>query len=219
MRKPPFYPFLRNYQWLLHIIGLLPTVLMLALVAVFFGTGTELAAFFMAYRMEHSMLTRAMLVVTHGTAPVFYCVYAWLLFQGLRTRNRQLVHFVLIYAVVQLLVAFLLVRLIKFSVGKPRPMSLLAGCDYEPFSLKHGQHSFPSGHTTEITGASLSLLRLKRDMAFSFGMGWVIALVGFSRIYLGMHHITDVLCALAFGSLTVVLVHYFSTWERYAYEK
>ncbi len=219
MRIPSFSSFLRSYPWLLHTIGIVPTLVMLLAVAAFLGTGTELAAFFMAYRVEQTTLTWIMLAVTHGTALVFYGVYAWLFYHGLRTHNRQLVRFVVIYAVVQLLVAFLFVRLLKISIGKPRPMSLLLGEGYEPFTLKHGQHSFPSGHTVEITAATLSLLRYKKDILFSFGLGCILALVAFSRIYLSMHHIADIIGGLALGSIIVIVVHYMSTWERYAYEK
>lgn len=65
-------------------------------------------------------------------------------------------------------------------------------------------HSFSSGHTATAFGIAACLFWVTRDTPFaSWGRwGWVwAALVGFSRMYVGVHWPSDVLCGAAVGVL------------------
>jgi membrane-associated phospholipid phosphatase len=92
--------------------------------------------------------------------------------------------------------AALINGLLKLAFHRPRPE--LAFVHLETYS-------FPSGHAAVATatfGALAYLLCLRpnaRRVALALGATALIALVGFSRLYLGAHYLSDVLAGTCFG--------------------
>lgn len=93
----------------------------------------------------------------------------------------------------------LLVRLVKFWVSRPRP-SLIA-----PVATASGE-SFPSGHamgSTIVYGALLVVLASRLPPrwrgAVVAAAAVLVAAIGFSRLALGVHYISDVLAGFALG--------------------
>ena len=73
-------------------------------------------------------------------------------------------------------------------------------------------YSFPSGHTTNSTVTYTSLAMYKKNNKVL----WVIAvvlpfLVGLSRVMLGAHYVTDVLCGWVVGTGLMLLFSYLQT--------
>jgi membrane-associated phospholipid phosphatase len=73
------------------------------------------------------------------------------------------------------------------------------------FSSKY--HSFPSGHVGAST-AFFSVLIIARRRAGLACLAIPI-LIGFSRMYIGAHYLSDVVCAAVLGTLCAVLVAQF----------
>jgi membrane-associated phospholipid phosphatase len=73
------------------------------------------------------------------------------------------------------------------------------------FSSKY--HSFPSGHVGASTAFFGVLLIARRRVGLACLP--IPILIGFSRMYLGAHYLSDVVCAAALGTLCAVLVAYF----------
>ena len=115
------------------------------------------------------------------------------------------------WAVVHIAVASagagVLTELIKRYVERPRP------ADLPPLAQSLGS-SFPSGHTLMATALYLTfavlacrVFRRRRERAAVFGIALlVIAVVGATRVYLGVHHPSDVVAGAAVGSAWACLL-------------
>ncbi len=193
---------------LAHGILSLPLLAMLATLALGLGSESEVEAFFHAHRAAHPLLKSMMQMVSDWSNAAFYPVYAWILIQGLRSKDKGRVRLALAYVAVQLLVALLAVRLLKMSLGRPRPGN---GSLFMPMTADPGHHSMPSGHTTEIFGATAPLALRARGLAAPLLLGLACGVTGFSRIYLGWHHPSDVLAGWALGSLAGIAIHVIAT--------
>jgi undecaprenyl-diphosphatase len=73
------------------------------------------------------------------------------------------------------------------------------------FSSKY--HSFPSGHV----GASIAFFGVLLIARRRIGLAWlsIPILIGFSRMYLGAHYLSDVVCAAILGFLCALVVAHF----------
>lgn len=103
--------------------------------------------------------------------------------------------------------------LLKLAFHRPRPQVAFVHLD---------TYSFPSGHAmistaTAIVFAALAW-RAGRRAAITTATAAAIAAVGFSRLYLGAHYLSDVLAGIA-GGLTcaaLALAAYWAFGERFA---
>jgi membrane-associated phospholipid phosphatase len=75
------------------------------------------------------------------------------------------------------------------------------------FSSKYEYQSFPSGHVGASTAFFGVLLIARRRIGFACLA--IPVLIGFSRMYIGAHYLSDVVCAAVLGILCALLVAYF----------
>jgi undecaprenyl-diphosphatase len=154
-------------------------------------------------------LTRVFTVLTDigGAAVLAPLTAALAALLGWRTRSwRPVLLAVIAVGGIQALVFSL-----KYLVGRPRPAADLAVQPALGFS-------FPSGHSTSSVvafGALAWLTMAVVKRTFLRAVVWAVAAllmagIGASRIYLGVHYLTDVLggWALGLGWLSVVLVSF-----------
>lgn len=86
--------------------------------------------------------------------------------------------------------------LLKNIVERPRPYDIIEGL--QPLITRPKDFSFPSGHTGSSFAAAAVFYR---NLPKQFGI-WMIllaALIGVSRLYLGVHYPTDVLAGMLLG--------------------
>ena len=96
---------------------------------------------------------------------------------------------------VNVITVYILGYLIKFLVQRPRP-----GSEFLPLIMKSGTSSifsFPSGHTLAAFSV-LPFLKTKKEKII-----WsIIALfIAFSRLYLAVHYLSDVIAGIILGLL------------------
>ena len=101
--------------------------------------------------------------------------------------------------------------LLKYSINRPRPF------ESNPKIIKAGKGgspSFPSGHASEAfaTATSLSLIYPKWYI-IAPACAWA-GIVGYSRMYLGVHYPSDVLAGAILGSGSAWLMYKLKKWVQ-----
>jgi membrane-associated phospholipid phosphatase len=119
--------------------------------------------------------------------------------------NRQF----LIAVVTALIISTILTRLGKqvFFEGQPRPLRLLEDLARAVPILTHNNYvnSFPSGHTSTAFTTALLLAFIIRKKFAIYVFPLIAFLVGYSRVYLAQHFVTDVLAGTIVGIVSSYL--------------
>jgi membrane-associated phospholipid phosphatase len=109
---------------------------------------------------------------------------------------------------IALSIAGLAGRAIKLTTGRARP-SVRSEQMWTGPSWSSKYHSFPSGHVDASVGFFAVLLLANWRIGLP---GLAIPLViGFSRMYLGAHWLSDVICAAVLGVASAILVWHFAS--------
>ncbi|UZP68014.1 phosphatase PAP2 family protein [Desulfovibrio mangrovi] len=198
-----------SYPITQHILSILPLCLLLLVITVTIGTSAEVIPFFRTFRAAHPEVTYYMTLLTDLGNPAYYVIYAGILLAARKHRDAKLTRFVIAYILVQLAVSFLLVRFFKIAIGRPRP-----GVDglYVPWSFDSAHNSLPSGHTAEIIGSTIPLTYFFKNHIVPLLLGCYAAAIGFSRVYLEMHHTSDIFFGILLGSFSAYVIH--TIWNR-----
>ncbi len=173
-------------------------------------------------------LTPIMKVITYfGEAGIFWIVLCLLLLIFKRTRRLGIICFF------SLLLTFIICNLgLKPSIDRTRPWLLFE--EVERMMPDPGDASFPSGHTANSIApawaAFIATLPVKTPAGKSYDyvpcLGWkgvgadpkkmhiaatvlvvLAALIGLSRLYLGMHFPTDVVCGFLLGMICATIIY------------
>lgn len=95
--------------------------------------------------------------------------------------------------------------ILKNLVARPRPYDVIEGLDAVIKKLK--SYSFPSGHTACSFAAAYAYYRCLPQKKWGVAALVLAGLIGFSRIYVGVHYLTDVIGG--------ALVGMFAAWLSY----
>lgn len=126
----------------------------------------------------------------------------------------------------QLLAAFLVsalfAQILKNIFAMPRPREFFHPGDYLyfiPDVTLNGHASFPSGHSTSVFALATMLAIFERNKNLNVLYLLVGVAVGYSRIYLGQHFLTDVLMGSFLGITTAIGIRWlflekFSKYDR-----
>lgn len=168
-------------------------------------------------QLSHEHLDNPMLSFSElGSWTVFLVAGALLSVEGGPRLRRHLV--VLVVTLVSLSAG---VRVLKETVDRDRPIAHfkheIADGQVEVRILEgkaRRSKSMPSGHTaTGFACMAYCALRLRRCRVFA----WILAaLIGYSRVYLGQHFLSDVIAGAALGTLWAWLAdRVYERWSRW----
>ncbi|WP_405726839.1 phosphatase PAP2 family protein [Anaerotignum sp.] len=91
--------------------------------------------------------------------------------------------------------------ILKPLVDRTRPYYVL---DYTPLIPPVGDPSFPSGHTSASFAAATAIYAINKKWGIAAYI--FAAVMGFSRLYLGVHFPTDVVCGAILGTVMAKIV-------------
>jgi undecaprenyl-diphosphatase len=159
------------------------------------------------------LLTQFMLAITHLHGPIAISIYTALAVLYLASKRDR---YWLICFLLTVPSGMLLNVLMKYAFHRIRP-------SFDDPLLTISGYSFPSGHAAGATlfyGVLAAMLASKADTWSSrviivLGAFSMVILVGLSRVYLGVHYLSDVLggFAEAIAWLTLCLVGMHTYWE------
>ena len=95
-------------------------------------------------------------------------------------------------------------RVLKVSTGRARPSVETEQIWNGPHLSGSKYHSFPSGHVDASVGFFTVLLLARRRIGIACLP--IPILIAFSRMYLGAHWLSDVVCAAVLGILSALIV-------------
>ncbi len=205
-------PSKRSYARDLFVRGLLPALVLLAVAFVvgeyvlpFGGLKNEAALNQSLQATRTPALDLAASVVSHAAGVVGAPVTALIAFWVLRRRTGQ--WWLALVPLVSVALEALVYQSAALLVGRARP----EGVEQMDFGLPDA--SFPSGHVGASVCLMLSfaLLTWSSDAprAARLGVGLALVawplLVGASRLYLGMHHLSDALGGAVIGAVAALI--------------
>jgi membrane-associated phospholipid phosphatase len=160
-----------------------------------------------AFAVDHEGFVTALRVLsTIGSAVVYVPLFALVAVLMLRRRRPRLA----IFVAVTMVGSSVLNGLVKLAVNRARPVLP------DPVAHASGM-SFPSGHAqSAIVAASILLLVAVRvrPLALAAALAWVLA-IGFARVGLGVHFVSDVLAGYVLGLAWVAaMTAAFRAWQR-----
>jgi len=147
----------------------------------------------------------SLLMAYLGKGGIFLIVVSILLLLFRKTRKAGL------SSLLAIGVGALLVNVIlKPLVARPRPYT--TGGEFFSVWERAGKHlekefSFPSGHTN-VAMTTATALFLCFNKKWSWSLLFIVPIMGFSRIYLGVHYFTDVLGGVIMGGIAGVIGYY-----------
>ena len=97
-------------------------------------------------------------------------------------------------------------HVIKRTIPRPRP-SVHTDTRWGGPHFSSKYHSFPSGHVGASTAFFGALLIARRRIGLACLP--IPILIGFSRMYIGVHYLSDVVCAAVLGTLCALVVVHF----------
>ena len=94
-------------------------------------------------------------------------------------------------------------RIVKISAGRARP-NVQSETEWNGPRFDPRHNAFPSGHTAASTAFFATLAFASRRIGL--GLLAIPLLVAFSRMYVGAHHLSDIIAASLIGALTAYFV-------------
>ena len=155
----------------------------------------SLDADFLLYIQDHircGILDHFFPYITHlGTAGSFWILLTAVLMCFKKTRRAA------VCSAIALLGSLILNNMIlKPLVGRVRPYEVIEGLKL--IGKRATDPSFPSGHTAASIASAVALCRFLKKR-YSIPLLALALLIGFSRLYIGIHYPTDVLTGLLDG--------------------
>ena len=151
--------------------------------------------------IQSPILVKIMIVITNIASPVGMTILAIVFISALTYKRRIYDSILVAFSMFFGLISY---SLIKLLIERPRPENAI---------IHMNDYSFPSGHSTMSIIFFLLLITIFKDeirskiwkAIFIFLCAILFLLIGFSRIYLGEHWLSDVLGGYILGIFWIII--------------
>ncbi|WP_161568316.1 phosphatase PAP2 family protein [Anaerobacillus alkaliphilus] len=116
--------------------------------------------------------------------------------------SESLIRYWAIEALLSLALSHVIVHLIKKVYCRKRPYDKLTGVNLSSNPLK--DYSFPSGHTT--AAFSIAIVFSLHSLLLAIILLPIALMIGFSRMYLGLHYPTDCIIGALLGTISSIIL-------------
>ena len=147
--------------------------------------------------IRNPVLNAVMLVVTYFGSEWLFIAAALIVYWCVRKKYGY-------YLMATGMIGTTVCQVLKISCRVPRPW--IRDPEFTPVEAALSDardYSFPSGHTQNVTSILGGVARFTKKKAVRIVCIVIVALVAFSRMYLGVHYPTDVLTGLVCGLVLV----------------
>jgi membrane-associated phospholipid phosphatase len=202
-------PYFRNSRW--YFWALILLFLTGFLLLAIDGKG---GSFILLNSYHSNWLTTFFIIYTNVGDGIFaLCIVALLFFYKRKPEALALL--------LSFLISGLLAQIIKNLVTSPRPRLFFTNGEYAKFidgvTLSNNS-SFPSGHTASAFAVATVLTLTMQNKNWKLPILFAAALVGYSRMYLAQHFLTDVMMGAFLGVISgmyaVYLVYHTNITKR-----
>lgn len=163
------------------------------------------------HSIQNSLFDSVMPFVTNRAELLFAPFIVWMYF-----RDRKIPLKFIVVALISVALADASGHILKDIIGRLRPchaldnVRLLTGCGRA--------YSLPSNHAAVSFAVAAGIWFLRRDVV-SYLLVFLAGVVGFSRVYVGVHYPLDVLAGILVGAVTASGAVLLYRWARDIYEK
>lgn len=185
-----------------YFIGVLLAVFILLTTFVLNGRIDILDAYVFnnVIKLKSEFITKFLYVIT-SMASTIGIIILLILMLIIFAKKKKLTSFK--YVIGNVSLGVILMQVLKHIIKRPRPVWKW---------IKQGGFSYPSGHTISavlLYGTLILLINKKYDgkykKLFIFISILMIILTGISRIYFGVHYLTDVLASIVLGTIILLI--------------
>ena len=142
-------------------------------------------------------------------------IYLICFFFKSKIKNCEKIKISALFLFFTILITGIITQIIKHIIGRPRPNQVIEQESYmvDFFTFDSAFHSFPSGHTSTIFVAALTLSIFTPKLKYFYLFFALI--VGLSRIAVGAHFFTDMMAGIvvAFAGIKITFI-FFNKFNR-----
>ncbi|KZX15778.1 undecaprenyl-diphosphatase BcrC [Methanobrevibacter cuticularis] len=159
--------------------------------------------YFININLQNSFFNFLMPLITDlGTLPFVLILCLIILEYGLFKKDKKIMKLAIL-GLIALLFPVIITYLLKILVGEPRPFVSLANVHL--LVIETDPNSFPSGHTSNSFALAIGIglnweIKIKqRSIKLAWFLIPIASIIGFSRIYIGVHYPFDVITGAIIG--------------------
>ena len=161
--------------------------------------------YFINHNLQNPLFDAVMPFITHfGGYIAMFAICILVLVLSIVFKKDNIKKIALI-CLISLLVADGIALVLKLLIFEPRPYLMLD--NVHVLIVEDDPFSFPSGHVTSTCAVVFALIFKFKDKLWSFVLLLFAFIIGFSRIYVGVHYPSDVLAGAIIGIFGAYVVH------------